>query len=281
MQEENSISGFSLLEVTMVMLIGGIVLGAAASGLSSYIDTKRSHVTKERLEEVDRALQRYLSLNGRYPCPASVSAAVGSANFGIEVDANCASTSIPTGATFTDTGPDSVLVRIGAVPVRTLNLPEDFIGDPYGGRFTYAVTVPLASPGTYDRDGGDIAVIDSSGNSVINPAGSAHYVIVSHGEDSNGARTLLDGISQGCSSGPLDSENCDNDHIFRSTILRFGSSADRFDDRVRFRANSSIDALILPAGLIGGFDLSGCPPGWVAYSASGATLTGVTYCKKN
>lgn len=253
--------GFTLVEVAIVLVIGGILLAAASALLLSYMKKVQINTTRQKLEAIDEATQLFLNLNGRLPCVANPADLLDSANFGVEI-ADCTTAPAAPG------GRGGRLVRIGAVPVRTLNLPDDYIGDAWSGRFTYAVTEMLAVPGTYDRDQGGVFVVDSANNPVINPAGSAHYVIVSHGPNNAGATSLQGGGVVPCIAGTLDEENCNADATFRSTLLLgTGNTASFYDDFIEVRANSAFGNQI-PPGAVLAFNLNACPDGWVPFAGA-------------
>jgi len=160
------------------------------------------------------------------------------------------------------------MVRIGAVPVRTLNIPDDFSGDAWANRITYAVTESMATDGLYDRTQGAISVIDSAGNSVINPVDSAHYVLVSHGFDGAGAYVMEGVVGSACDAATLDGENCNQDSVFRRTMLMgTGVAASHYDDFVTIRALSAFGGSV-PAGSVMAFNLAACPSGWVGFNES-------------
>jgi prepilin-type N-terminal cleavage/methylation domain-containing protein len=268
--------GFTLIEVAMVMIIGGLIVAAFSAGLAIYIKNTQLKVTQKRLEAIDTALQNYLNQAGAYPCPARFQTALDNANFGVAVP-NC-STTAPGGGDDTvrtaSTRPGGTRdVRIGTVPVRTLNLPDDYVSDAWGGRFTYAVTEKLTSTTTYDRNEGGIKVVDSGGNDVIvYPAAAAgHYVVVSHGVNKSGAVPTAGGAPLTCTAGN-EQENCDSDSTFLNTLL-VNEGTNKFDDIVRARSVSPFGAAI-PSGAIMAFDVP-CPPGWAAYAAaSGRFIVG-------
>jgi|TARA_R110002096_G_scaffold148727_1_gene309758 prepilin-type N-terminal cleavage/methylation domain-containing protein len=251
--------GFTLIEVALVVLIGGILLGAASSGLLIYVKQTAIKTTEHRLAAVDEAIQQFLSLNGRLPCAAPLTEPPDTAAFGREVTDQCDTGSFP--GTQSTGG-----VRIGAVPVRTINLPDDYAIDAWGNRLTYAVTEILASPNTYDPDMGAISVEDSNGNSAITPAGSAHYVLVSHGVDGNGAYTVQGVQGPTCPGATLDAENCNGNNTFRRSGLRSDTGdAAHFDDLVTARAVSAFGEA-MPPGAVMAFNLVACPPGWVEFT---------------
>ena len=228
--------------------------------LLTYIKQSRVSSTENKIEIIDEALQLFLSRNGRYPCPAPLNSPLDGANFGIEAGL------APPAA------PDcNAKIVIGAIPVRTLNLPDDFISDAWGGRFTYAVTAPLATPNQYNSDEGAISVVDSAGNSQITPQGSAHYVTVSHGTNNVGA-TLIEGVgSIPCDATTQEGANCDNDDVFRNTLLiGAANNANLYDDMISVSATSFFDSGI-PKGAIMAFNPNSydiCPPGWTEYTAA-------------
>lgn len=66
-------SGFTLVEMAMVLLIIGLLLGGLMPTLSSQMEAQRVGETRKQLEEIQQALVGYAIANGRLPCPASTS----------------------------------------------------------------------------------------------------------------------------------------------------------------------------------------------------------------
>lgn len=282
-------SGFSLIEVTIVLLIGGLILSSISAMLVVYVKKSNLSLTRERLLTIDEALQDYLSLNGRYPCPASLSSAPDTPTYGFEQ-------ATPAGLCETSpvvSGRNGRNVRLGAVPVRSLGLPDDFIADAWAVRFTYAVTEALAESGTYDSSEGAISVVDSADNHIaIDPTlatghadrdGTAHYVIVSHGENELGGTPEGGGSALPCpAAGTQENENCDNDATFRSSIrLSSATGSSYFDDVVDYRTITSL-GVTMPAGAVMPFDLLACPDGWTPFvQARGRFIVGTQPAKYN
>jgi prepilin-type N-terminal cleavage/methylation domain-containing protein len=67
-------SGFSLLEVAIVLLIVTILLAAIAIPLASQVQIRRAEETRKLLEESKEALLGFIVANGRFPCPAAPNA---------------------------------------------------------------------------------------------------------------------------------------------------------------------------------------------------------------
>lgn len=66
-------SGFTLVEMAMVLLIIGLLLGGLIPTLSSQMEAQRISETRKQLEEIQQALVGFATANGRLPCPASTS----------------------------------------------------------------------------------------------------------------------------------------------------------------------------------------------------------------
>lgn len=67
--------GFTLLELGMVMLIMGLLLGGMLLPLSTELDRRNIADTDRQLEQIKEALLGFAAANGRLPCPASSSSA--------------------------------------------------------------------------------------------------------------------------------------------------------------------------------------------------------------
>ena len=124
----NSEKGFTLLEMAIVIIIGGILLSFLGTALLAYLQKSRIETTEYRISKIQDSLSQYLSVNGHYPCASSRFLGGDDAQFGRMVTASCNSGG-HTGTTRT------AGVRIGAVPTRTLNLPDEFIADAWGHKF--------------------------------------------------------------------------------------------------------------------------------------------------
>ncbi len=61
--------GFTLLEITIVLLIVGLMLGGILGPLSTSISSKKIQQEREKLEDIKEALIGYAIVNGHLPCP--------------------------------------------------------------------------------------------------------------------------------------------------------------------------------------------------------------------
>lgn len=266
-------AGFTLIELSIVVLIVGLMLSAFGAAFVQYMQTAREKAVQQKIEDIETALGRFLALNGRYPCPARMIAPPDSASFGVEVNTNCGAGAI--GGTFRATGTDGRMVRIGAVPTRTLNLPDDYALDSWSMRILYGVTEVLASPGTFAQNRGAFSIVDSNGNSVITPPGSGHYAVISVGPDAMGSYTAQGAAGPACVAARLDGENCDNDATLRATVLYSAATGNtHFDDYITYAGARALDGGV-PPGAVMPFNLNACPNGWAAYApAVGRAVVG-------
>ena len=121
--ERSPMGGFSLVEMAMVLLIVGLIVGTSLKAGVAYISIEKRKVTSARLSAVDSALVNYVAQNRRLPCPADGAIASGNANAGVEgrIAGVCPS------------------VNRGVVPWVTLGIPESDAQDGWFNRITYSV----------------------------------------------------------------------------------------------------------------------------------------------
>ena len=67
--------GFSLIEMTVVMVIVGALLGGLLVSLGSTREINFRNDTSDQIEEVIEALYGFAQANGRLPCPATAASA--------------------------------------------------------------------------------------------------------------------------------------------------------------------------------------------------------------
>lgn len=114
--------GFTLVEMAIVLVIVGLLLGGMLMPLSAQVEQRRISETQKALDEINQALIGFAVTNGRLPCPATATIASGAAGAGIE--------NLPTAAGCT--GGQS-----GVLPWSTLGVSET---DAWNWRYTYRVS---------------------------------------------------------------------------------------------------------------------------------------------
>lgn len=63
--------GFTLVELAVVVLVVGLLIGSLLVPLSTQVDQRNIADTQRRLEDAREALFGFAVANGRFPCPAS------------------------------------------------------------------------------------------------------------------------------------------------------------------------------------------------------------------
>ena len=239
----SKVTAFSLLEMSVVLAIVSLILGSVISLATQQLNVNTYQQTKDTLNTIEAALQRQVMISGYLPCPASKTAAVASATYGIATDCNAAAPAGTTDiSTIAGTADD---VRIGTVPTRTLNLSDKVMVDAWNMRITYAVVKDLAiNKTTFDAyakpTSGGIIVNDSAGNSMIAPSPTGNlvaYVLVSHGYDNKGATAISGTSANSCGAGYGDTENCNNDGTFVDTSIQDKGVANAafYDDLISWK----------------------------------------------
>lgn len=169
--------GFSLIELAIVMLVIGLLVGGLLAPLTAQIDQQRINETRRSLAEIKEALVGFAIINGRLPCPATGTIAADAASAGAEV------------ITLADITLPCTNVS-GVLPWATLGVSEV---DAWGRRYTYRVTQNFANG--VDSNGvsfsltstGDLTVRLTSGGTSV--ASSIPAIIISHGKNGFGAFT--------------------------------------------------------------------------------------------
>ena len=260
-------SGFTMIELSIVLLIFGLLVTFATSMLVLTSSNQQEQRTTDSLDMSQVGMTEFIARFGRYPCPADPTLGPASANFGREV---CAAPwgGVVLAADGRDAdgvgGNDEVL--IGSVPfmtmidpdgnmatddgIRNVDLTATHALDGWNNKLGYAVSRKLTSVATYRDEWGAIRVEDENGLPVIEPAGSAHFTVFSYGENGRGAYNQEGGLVEGCppvfvwtgspppppSTAIRETENCDGDARFLSGLIN-QSDPSYNDDVLRFQTN--------------------------------------------
>ncbi len=223
--------GFSLIAMALFLMATGLFIVAGSKIYDSWDRYRSAAETQESLKYIQSALQSYFSYNGRYPCPAPLDAPLDSGAFGREVSNDCTAGAIP--GTERAQGRDGRWVRTGAVPVRTLNIPEKYSHDSYDSRFIYSVTEMYAVEGSaVDGEQGAIRIVDSNGNNATEIDGNVVQIVYSMGWDTNGAYNINGVNLAPCDPAARSGENCDFDTD--ATFLNTPSKSTRPDANTFF-----------------------------------------------
>lgn len=221
-------SGFTLIELAIVMAVVGIILGGAVQLLGGQLDHQHAKITRERLQIAYDALVAFYATNTYLPCPADGSLERGDANFG---RAQPEGSGACTGA--------AVAPNERVLPWRTLGLQDGQSYDGWYRRLSYHVSDPLTTAGTTGP--GTLAVRDGAagtpGSSEL--SANAAFVILSHGENGLGG-WLESGQRMSTSGIPTDeAENADGAEPFVDRPIS-ELDDDAFDDVTLWREKPAL-----------------------------------------
>lgn len=257
-------AGFTLLEITVVLLILGILLAGMLGPLATQIEARDRRQTQGLLDDIQQALYGYALTHGRLPCP----------------DTDGDGWSNPRWEA-TDPSTAECTRGTGGLPWSELAVAA---GDAWGNRYTYAVSFPdFTRPDTDDLCNGGDAVgphfdLCSRGNLTVKSRGDlpgtagqveskselATYatgvpaVVVSHGRNGHGAASA-NGSWRAPPDGGDELENADADRVFMSRMYSAGAAACvddaneasalcEFDDMVIWLSPMVLNARMVAAG---------------------------------
>ncbi|MCB1563669.1 MAG: type II secretion system protein [Alphaproteobacteria bacterium] len=232
-------SGFSLIELSIVLMIAGIIFAGFISFYEMRIRSQRQQATQENMAAVQIAIHDFLSQHSRLPCPARTDLPPQSADYGIEQP--CTETSPPPEGIITTYTPDNEKVSIGAVPVRTLGIADSFAQDGWKGRMSYAVTTELAKEGRPSGMNismqGVIRILGAEKTDILVPP--ALYTLISHGPSGTGALGASGRRLACVAEDVLEHENCNDDGIFLVSVRSDAPNEFFYDDIVLHDRNIS------------------------------------------
>lgn len=225
-------SAFTLLELSLVILIISILVVGSMSASITTINKAKYKTTKERLDKIYKAMGNYFITNGSLPCPALITVADTAATYGQSAD---------NAGTCTGTITVSGDVVYGMVPIQDLGLPAAMASDGFGTKFSYVINKDYTDNTNTVFDGseaGDIVVTElvSGGSQPI--TSKAIFIIVSHGQNKLGGYNSNNTTSNSASS---DSSEIDNSAT--STDKNFVSqsiNSEDFDDVLFFKTRNQI-----------------------------------------
>ncbi len=247
-------SGFSLIELSVVILIISIIAAGAISVSGTFLISTKNDLTDKRLGAIYRALGVFLAKNHRLPCPAPINkykSKTGS-NYGKE-SGNAPTTS--SDRSCVDSGVyssnlESKLVY-GMVPVNTLGLSDDVGEDGFGSKLSYIVHEDLTVPNYDDTSGGvnvgfsyytetDSEMIQvyqlPSGNKISKIA----FAVISHGQNKLGSFNANSAI-QNSTTGISTQEGYNILSNIVGTTADFGYDPAITPARVTFTSINSVD----------------------------------------
>ncbi len=187
-------SGFTLLELSMVMIISGIIISILVGIVPLIFTSNKVNDTRIIINTMDSALQGYLSVKKHLPCP--------------DTDGDGHENRNDNGTT-DYLADDSCPSYEGNLPFITLGIPSD--NDVWKNRLYYAIYEDLissdtcadlkfyieAAATTHSEDPGETEKLYvTSRSATLNPSVNMAYVIISGGlKDLDSSGTRFDGFN--------------------------------------------------------------------------------------
>lgn len=188
MKHSSHNEGFTLVELAVVLVIIALLVGSGLSIVIGRLDVLAEKETLAKFATIEEAINGFIKQTAkRLPCPADPTTAETSSSFGREVDTSGVGSGNCTGTTAAPTGATNG--RAGVVPVRTLNLPDEYMFDGWGNKITYVIDKRITATNgftTYNLGSsvGDIAIRDTAST---NRTTRAMLILISHGKNGFGA----------------------------------------------------------------------------------------------
>jgi prepilin-type N-terminal cleavage/methylation domain-containing protein len=224
-------TGFTLVEMAIVLLIVTLLLGGLVPTLSSQVDQRHTNDTRKQMDEIQQALLGFALINGRLPCPADGTTPTGGTN----------SAGVPAGQEYKTsvTSPFTCAVvvgnnAVGVLPWAALGLNET---DSWGWRFTYQVTANWAD--STDGTGAatcnvttgvsfqmcsspNLNILTTVAGTSLTPNGTPG-VVVSHGKNGYGAYTPKGGprLPTGSDADETENSNGDVNFVYKQATPTF------------------------------------------------------------
>jgi len=246
------ISGFTLIELAVVLVIVGILLGSTLSSLSSRIEYTRKNETVVELEDIKQTMLAFAFVNGYLPCPDCSDNGGGCATL--------AATDIADGLEDYDIANNrcSVNQGLGNVPWVTLGMGRS---DAWGTRYRYSVQNIYAdangaftlgsAPGTAIIQEPDFAS-NATGAVARTLANNIVAVLLSHGPNGFGGTDENNVARAAIPVANIDElENTDNDQFYYTrpeTAVGTTIAGGEFDDIVIWISEFELKAKMVEAG---------------------------------
>ncbi|MBN1378700.1 MAG: type II secretion system protein [Gammaproteobacteria bacterium] len=229
LKNKKQIVGFSLVELSIVLVIVGLLLSGVISSITSFIENSRIAKAKAELENIRETIIGFTIVHARLPCPSNK---------------NCNAQN-----KYEPDGLEDCGVSWGFVPFQTLGINAR---DPWGSNYVYRIDTDFADVIVLG-DVGDIQVLDgASGNPVANQVAAIVYSAGPNEGQGQGAG----GIGTSADEAENYDLDCNSTGIKEDDILVYknfvppGSAQDEFDDVMVWISEYLVKARLSQAGVL-------------------------------
>lgn len=248
MRQKKVKKAFSLIELSIVIVIVSILVTGALSTSVTAINNAKIKVTEDRISQIYNALGVFLLKNGRLPCPASVllTKSGTDTSYGAEkgTAGTCAGSSTGTYSSTTSTN-----LVYGAVPFQTLGLPIEMGEDGFESKIAYIVDKRFTSSSTFGTTTatGIITVLEKPAATSQTSTSDAIFVLVGYGANESGAYPA----NSASQNTPLSTDTSEqsNDAVvvvstttatFTDSFVASSGNSDVFDDVVFYKTRDQM-----------------------------------------
>lgn len=135
--------GFSLLELSIVLVVIALITGMALMAGSDALESARRVATENKMDVIEKALMDFRVRYNRLPCPSSYVEDTGIEGLSANYSARGLICELDGALSFRD------FTVEGGVPVRALGLTDEYMYDGWGRKFRYAMDMNAAVPDAF------------------------------------------------------------------------------------------------------------------------------------
>ena len=241
---------FSLIELSIIIAILSITIIGFVSISTGRITNQKSSSNNDNISAIYQALQKYLVLNKKFPCPASLKDIKSSSSTYAQglTTSNCVGTGVYQSTSSTN-------LVYGMAPTQTLGLDNSFAEDAYGNKIIYVIDSRLTSTTSSSFENSILESTEGGSATythitVTGYTSDAIFILMSRGVNSSGAFAANSANAPSASS---DSNELSNDassitentyptastSTFDSTFVKSASST-TFDDVVFYKTRDDM-----------------------------------------
>ena len=224
---KNSEYAFTLLEMSITILIIGILTIAGINFQVNLINSSHTNITASKLKEIEKAIKIFAIKNGYLPCPSNINCKIGD---------TCARTGVCTLTTtqglYSNGG---ISYLYGGIPTASLNLSDNYAIDAWNSRIVYVVNKNYTNKNYFIKTGEKGITVKNTNDDLITD--DAVYILISPGENKNGAFNAK-GAALSTDTSLDDYENSFNsrsNNIFIKDVL-----SDNFDDIALYKERKAL-----------------------------------------
>ncbi len=280
--KKNKQRAFSLVELAIVITIISVFIAGVVNVGIGVTKNSKVTVTKNKMNEIYKALGNYAAANGRLPCPAPVIDIKGTTNYGNNQTDGLGSCYGINSNTVVPGAYASTTLMYGMIPVQNLKLSSEMAEDGFGTKFGYVIDrrfTGFNENGNSNnfKNGPEISVItinekvgstNEVGSTIETVTNGAAFVIVSYGANKKGGFNASASTQNGRSA---DTDELSNDlgttasPNFDATFVSLSDKSDVFDDILFYKTKKNIMtdfnlwSLMPCAAVIGGPVTSSAP----------------------